>query len=190
MEYYETCAVNMCNEFSLRESDFCTVPESKVAALWQFAHVVSWLQQVLQVRTVKIRILITYQALGWIWVFLLPALVCSVDLEQYNQTLVYFCDPASVVLSYIIHLMIRRDQLGQSYNSLCVPHSQYDTSVRWDYSSGWVLQWKTVRMVDFSLCRWVEKLQTWGLFWGAGGWIYLALTYLNISSEMKNQNVF
>lgn len=124
-----------------------------------------------------------------LWAFCLHLSVV-LDLEQYNQTLVYFCDPASVVLSYIIHLMIIRHQLEQSYNSLCVLNSQYDKSMRWDYSSGWVLQWKTVRMIDFSLCRWTEKLQTQGVFRGAGGWIYLALTFLDISSEMKNQNVF
>lgn len=40
---------DICNEFSLKESDFCTVAAPKAAARRQFVHVMSQLQQSLQV---------------------------------------------------------------------------------------------------------------------------------------------
>lgn len=179
-----------CNEFSLRESDFCTVSEPKAAALWQFQHVVSWLQQVPQVHTVKISILITYQALGWIWVFLLPALVCV-------------CRPGTVQPNSCLFL----------WSSICCAELHHSSNDR-KWSARAILQffvcpefsmWHVCEIglrfrLDFAMknCEdgWLQSLQMgWkaantGFFWGAGGWIYLAWTYFNISSEMENQNVF
>lgn len=64
------------------------------------------------VESVNTKICTRNWVLGWIWVFLSPALVHSCGFGAAQPNTVRVCDSASVVMSCIIHVRIWRDQLG------------------------------------------------------------------------------
>lgn len=131
------------------------------------------------------RIWTMYQALGWIWFFLLLVFLCCHRLGTTQPNSVHFYDSASAVLNYVIHLMMWQDQLGQSCDfCVCVLLSLQDMWL-WDGNAIWV-----------EFC--CEQLWEWLTFFFSvagmrsccpnvsfGDW-----TDLNSWSEMKNQILF